>query len=682
MPNVGTPGHISTTVSGTKSKFQVIPDTYSMVDVVDFAPRTMSGTPQVSQLGLYTDVGQIGFGHGFGEWEYMEPKSYSYSGQGIDTRHNHIQLFTNPTTVQTGLTATRDVLRFLVQNTIPVMCQPAGLAFLDSSSNVASYQAFTWPTADTSRDMISNGKYLFISADSRMKLAYIAQPSNVAGTVLTFSGAGFEDNDQWATNGRVWIVDGTGEGTSSTITTSTGTTVTVSAWTGDTPTTDSWICLIADTGNDANPPAGYDSLAVFGGSVWAAERNTNYLHFWAETNGSDAEGDGLTDAAVIQVGPIGGTIVNLFPFLNQLHVFREDGIWVVNEQDTDALAYHTLDYLSEVSSSNFATVLVWNNFLIYTIRNNLYKYKTGIQLMTPPVWNDYPPYKQFGNFQGLFARGRHLYCLGQSNAANSDETTEATTGFVSLLAHDGVGWHKLHDLGVTTPSYFNAWLDPVNDFIYMYATTGSSGNLYRVQLQTYSDLAYPDYPTSGTFNLYTSYYDFGMGRIPKSFASLTLHGEFPTGTSVAVSYRTDDTTSWTSLGTFDADYEEVDFAAGVTGNRIQFKLTLATTNTSNTPAIRALIIKTMLRPDVKWGVNCDIIVASDLADQKQVVLGLTAAQIKTRLQDARDSVSPITFVDIYGTSWSAYLASCRFVVIAYEDTNAVQSIAKCTFVMV
>ncbi len=689
MPNVTTPGHMSITVSGSTTKLMVDPATYSKVDITDFAPRAVSGTPAFSTLGLYLDVAQDGFGHGFGEYEFGEPKSYAYSGTQIDTRHDWIQLYTNYGTAQAATASwiVRDmtVYRADIQTgttAIPVMVGDSGIEVFKPSDD--SRTSFDEHSLDF-RKVLHSGKYMFASSSGRLIRMWIGQPTSADATTATFTGAAFEDTDQWATTGYAWVFDGTNAGSKSAISASTATAVTVASWSAGTPSTDSWIMLIGYTGAEGNPPNNYDPMCLFGGSMWGAENGTNFLHFWAETNGTDAEGDGESDAGVILVGPSGGEIVNLQSFKNQLYVYRTDGVWVINEQDTDALAYHTLDYEAEMHPDNFKTALVWQGFLVFSIRQNLYKYRTGQQIITPPVWDEYAPYKQFGNFNGLMTKGPFLYVLGQSNAANATDeaATEAATGFVSLLATDGVGWHKLMDLPVTTPTIFNMWLDPYNDTIYMFAYDSSNkGTMWTIALQTYSDLPSPSYPTTGTQNWYSSYHDYGMSRINKSFGSVTLHGDFPTNTKVTVYYRIDSTTTWTELGEFDADMEEQDFAAGTTGKRIQLKLVFDTTTASSTPIVKAIIMKVMLRPDVLYGITCDVIVSDSLSDQRRLMLGHTASQIRSALESARSSVSPITLVDLTGDSNSAYLASLRFGVLTYEDTAAIEEIAHCTFVFV
>lgn len=674
-----TPGHISITVSGAKTKLIVDPNTYGMVDITDFAPRAVSGTPSFSTLGLYLDVAQESFGHGFGQVEFAEPQSYHYTGHQVDTRHKFASLWTNHT--QEALVVTNLLNKTIIRNSIPLL----GFGVLGLYARRPSGAGYIELIASTSIfDILDVGKYIILANLNRLMVADVATATAGGASTITFSGA------SWATN--VWagatllVFDGTALGNTRTVASNTATEITVTVPFSATPTTTSCFVVYKVTGSAVNQPTDFYKLTVFGGNYWAYERSTNRLHFWAEDDGSDAEG-GASDAGAVVVGSVtrGLGIVNMIPFQNQLWIFRWDGAWVINEQDTDALAYHTLDFSSETNVENFASVIVWQGFLVFAIRNRLYKYRSGLQDITPPVWDEYPPFKQFGGIRGLTARGKYLYMLAFSNEANSDETLETTTGFGSLLCHDGVGWHKLMDLPAGTPPYLsgaNMWYMPTTDKLYLYARTAANSWLWNIQLQTYSDVPYASYPTTGTHNLYTSYFDLGMRRIPKSFSSFIIRGNFPSGTSVVVAYRTDDTLSWTSLGTIDADMEELSFATSTTGKRIQFRLSLATSNASNTPVIKAIIMKCMIRPRVQYGMNCDIIVADSLSDHNRNAVGHTAKETRAALLAARDSIAPLTVVDLYGDSRTGYLSSLRFGVVGYEDSDAVQNVAHATFVFV
>lgn len=671
-------GHIGITQSGTTTKFLVDPHSYSEVDIVDFAPRAVTGTPSYSALGLYLDVGQDKWNHGFGQWEYSQPQNYQYTGHLVDTRHAGVSLMNNIETLNTS-GSSWTVNKLIDANTVVMMASTTGINVRKPSDG----SLITWPTISSANDLLNNGKYVFITHSGRMYVAYIAQVTSRTTTTITFTGADFEYTDMWVegTTGKIWCFDGTGVGTNDTITASAANTVSVASWTGTAPEANDWVMLLVQTGNAINPPNGFSKMTIFGGYYWGVEEGTHYLHFWSDVDGADAEGGGATDADVVVVGPPGRGIINLAPHNNQLWAFRSDGAWNIG---TDNLAYHTLDFSDQVSDDNFAFATVWNGFLIFPVRNRIYKYRSGLQDITPPVWSEYPPYKQFGAFTGGHVRGDFLYIFGKSNSANAtdESATESSSGFISLMATSGVGWHKLLDMPIANPDTIGMWLDADSNYLYMHEMASTTGNLYRLQFQELTDLPVASFPTSGEHNLYTSYYDFGFKRINKSFASVTIHGTFPTNTSVVVEYRLDDTTAWTTLGTFDTDYEEISFPAGTTGKRIQLRLDLKTTTASNTPVIVGTVIKLMMRPNVLYGVSADVIISDNLSDQHRLMLGKTATELRTALKNARNSVAPITFIDIYGQSSSAYLASVRFMVLEYEDTDAVQALARCTFVYV
>lgn len=676
------PGHIQATVGSTIYPFVIDPLSYSEVDVTDFAPRAVGSNVSLGELGLYTDAGQIDFGHGYGEMEFVEQQSYAYSGQYIDTRHGHIQLFSKATNI-TGLVASTAIRRIILHRNVPFVLYADRLAALDTSGSVIQYSGSQATFGgDTAYDVISTSKYMIVSNSGRLRVCDGGKVTSATSNTMTVASAGWY-TDVWA-GGKVYIIGGADAGDSGTITGNTATAITISGTFATALDTTSVYLLVAPTGNASNQATNFGKMTIFGGYYWAIERGTNYVHFWAEERASDAEGNGTADIAAIQVGPIGTPLNDLLGYDNQLYVFREDGAWAVHQ---DNLSYQTgLMFQAEQSSLNFKGALVWQGFLIFPIRNTLYKFRSGLQDITPPIWDDNLPFKMFGDYRGIMVRGRFMYALGQSNAANSDESaTEGTAGFISLLATDGVGWHKVLDVPFTSiPSEYDMWLDPVNDYLYIYGLN-ASGNpeVWYVQFEELSD--YPEaaaYPTGTFYNLYTSWFTFNMPRIPKSFASVTIGGFYPTNTSIQVSYRVTDGAAWTVLGTSSTDMEELDFPAGTTGKKIQLKIGLKTTSASATPVVKKIILKLMLRPDVLYGVSCDVIVSDDLSDPNRLVGRMTAKEIRAGLKACRSSVAPITLQDIHGDSASAYLSSVRFLTVAYEDMDAVQQIARCTFVYV
>lgn len=670
-------GHIALTVSGTTYEFVVDPDTYSEVDIVDFAPRAVAGTPAFSEMGLYLEVAQLGFGHGFGRLTFTEPASYAYTGHLVDTSHDFINLYTNPVQLySTGSGWT--VNKMFVHREVMVVCTNSGLFVVksDGTTLIETEASTVW------RDGLSNGDYFFLTKGTRMQVGDLGDVASATATTLVSN-----EDPEWTADlfngGTVYITEGTGAGQSQAVTDTTTDTLTVASWSTQ-PDATSKFLVIANAGAAGNPPNNLNKLAISGGYVWACENREPWLHFWAESDGTDAEGGQDTDTGAVRVGPGDVKIQNLLAAQNQLYVFRQDGLWAVGD---DEVAYHTLDFSDQVHTYNFKSVQLWNGFTIFPIRRSLYKYRSGLQDITPPAWTDGLPFRTFGEFRGMAARGKFLYVLGQSNGANTTEEPAEAAGFVTLLKTDGVGWHKVAVFSQSNPSAFDLWLDPAADRLYVFLldSVTSTGYLYYIRLQTHSEYPYVSYPTSGDHNWYSSFFDLGLKRISKSYAALMVEGDFPDSSCTIDAYfRVDENTTWTSLGTFTASVTPLAFPVGTTGKKVQIKLNLKTTSASYTPTVRALIVKQMLRPSVLYGATMDVIVQDDLNHPDGRKLGMTAAEIRTALKTARDSVSPITFTDLWGNSASAYVSSLRFVVNAFADEqdDIIESRARMTVVNV
>lgn len=662
--------HIELTVGGVTYKLVV--DSWGKVDVIDFAPRAIAGTPAFSEMGLYLDVSQESFGHGFGRWRFGEPESYAYTGHLVDTSHGFISLFSYPTQLATFA---NDHVKKLIAHRGVTLFITAGILHLVLTTGAV---AAVVGSLVSCQDLITNGNYFFIArSTARMLVGDLGDVGSAAPTTLTAL-----VNPAWTTDifatGTVVIYQGTGDGQSRTVSSNSADTLTVSSsWTTQPDVTSKFLVFV-NAGAAGNPPNNFYRLATFGGRMWASEYNLPYVHKWTQLDGSDAEGGAATDLNAIRVGPGNILINNLITFNNQMWVLREDGGWVIGDDD---VAYHTLNFGDQAHSDNFKVATVWNGFLYFSIRNTLYKYKSGLLDITPPRWNDDVPYKEFGGWMGLAPRGKFLYALGLSNTTNADEATE-TSAFGSIMRTDGVGWHKVMDVPQFAPLQGGMWLDPILDRMYFAARISSTGYLWYFPLQQYSDLPYVAFPTSGSHNLYTSYYDLGLRRISKSFANVMLDGDFPSGASVIVSYRLDSTLSWTVLGTLTAPMTALPFAASTEGKRVQLRLNLQSTGSGISPYIKTIIMKLMMRPKVLYGVNADVIVQSGLSGPDHSLLGHDASEIRAGLLAARDSVSPITLKDIYGGSASVYLSSLRFQMVEYEDTEEVAEIARCTFVYV
>jgi hypothetical protein len=489
-------GHVALTVDNTRYEFVVDPDSYSEVDIVDFAPRAVAGTPAFSEMGLYLDVAQMGFGHGFGRVTYSEPQSYQYTGNGVDTSHDFITLYTDLTLLTSG--ASFHLRKMFTHRETLIGIGDTGIYILEPDGSLGLMDTMVL------RDGISNGDYLFLTNSTRMWVGDLGAVASATSTTLTTA-----TDAEWTLDlfngGYIYIYYGTGAGQAAVaVTDTTADTLTVASW-GTQPDETSYFVVLAPAGVDGNPPNNFDKLGISGGYMWGAEYRNPWLHFWAESDGTDVEGGQDTDVDAVRVGPGDFRIKNLLSVQNQLYVFREDGVWAIGD---DNVAYHTLDFGDQVHQYNFWSVVVWNGFTIFPIRRSLYKYRSGLQDMTPPPFTDQLTFLSFGEFRGLVARGKYLYALGQCNGSNAGEESSEGTGFVALLKTDGVGWHKVAAFSHTNPSDFGLWLDPAADRLYVYIKDSGTehGYLYYVKLDTHSELPYPSYPVAGAHNWYSSYY--------------------------------------------------------------------------------------------------------------------------------------------------------------------------------
>jgi len=684
--------HVTMTVNGTKYRFIIRPESWAVVDIVDFSPRAVTGMPTRSELGLYLDVGQESFQHGYGYERFTQLGGYAWTGHLVDTSAGFACLFTEPS-----------YLGYLddIPDYPPSWCVHRDLLFIGTGSYLyglrsnGNLQLIT--AIDSITSIVSNGSRMFIArrgvAGSPSKRMFVADAGIVSHSDSTHLYALVEP--YWSTtpqvfaNGRVYIYDGVGIGQIRNVTANTSNSLTISpAWNTNPAGGDRFI-VFNDAGVAANPPYDFCKLALFGGYVWGAESYSPYLHFWSDTEGFSAEGNGNLDVNAVRVGPGEYLINNMIAFNNQLLVMREDGIWAIGD---DNVAYHLLNFADEAHVNNFRAACVWNGFLYFTVRNKLYRYKSGLQDATPPYWDTRWPFKAFGDFSALVPRGKFLHVFGRANDTTTLESTEQNKFGVIIRTDDAASWHKIADIyqsGYDVKDIPLAFYDSADDYLYYGVRTSAHANrlyIYRVKFDPMSDLPHRSFPTSGDHNLYTSFYDLNMIPIPKSFARVTLDGDFPSGASVVVGYRVDDSTSFTTLGTITSAGQYLDFPPNTTGKRIQLRLNLKTTSSTNTPLIRAVVLKVMARPDVKYGATFDVIVEDNMFTPDQGASELSAKQIRRALMAARDSVAPITFTDIYGESHAAYLSSLRFMLHDYvnEQGEVVHTgeVARCTVVYV
>ena len=425
----------------------------------------------------------------------------------------------------------------------------------------------------------------------------------------------------------------------------------------------------SNAGLDGNPPNDMKIAAMHGGMIWFAQDGTSFVHYDDTEDLSTLEGNGTADANAVTVGPGGLEIKNMLSFANALYVARADGLWVVN-QDDEFKARQVLNFSAETHADNFRSMVVFQGALYFPIRHRIYRW-TGSTIVdvTPQRLDDTFPFNQFAEYDNFISRGNYLYCT-----AKTDETSYTQ----SILAYDGVGWHRLMDpiAGSTSDEISMMALDPANDYIWFHLNK-STDETHYIQLRPKSNFPKESFSTSGNHYWYSSIHDMGFRKVTKSLRSIEFETDnCDANNTISVAYSIDDgsfittglsnpgagvgvvATSPTVTLTFD---DTIEF------KKIQFRLAF-TAQAAQSPVLKSLSMKYMMRPDTSSGYVFDVIAASGL-EYGGVVDSRTAAEIIADLLTVRASTSPVAFVNLVGESKKVYLASITESARSRESEN-------------
>lgn len=199
----------------------------------------------------------------------------------------------------------------------------------------------------------------------------------------------------------------------------------------------------------------------------------------------------------------------------------------------------------------------------------------------------------------------------------------------SIYIFDRNGFHNAFDTSNAVNFYS---LLSVSNILFV--GTGASGYVYRT--------VDGQYQTTGT--LQSSYFEAQLPSIYKHFRDVTLiYDSLPTGCSIAIDYRVDETGSWTNLGTANTPLSTkatFTYAVTVADLKVTYRITLTTTNVSSTPTLRKVLMRYVLSPDFKYlwkmRVACvDNIVWADATEPKAILgSAVTAGATSITLKSA------------------------------------------------
>lgn len=205
----------------------------------------------------------------------------------------------------------------------------------------------------------------------------------------------------------------------------------------------------------------------------------------------------------------------------------------------------------------------------------------------------------------------------------------------SILMNNGMGWHEMWRgyisvaktgtaSGQAVPFYYNqtsvsslktndiaVQVIPGETTDRMWVDYG--GEIYRLPI-TFNPRKDRSYEYADLSQLETAWMYGDLRDVEKYWHSIKLHTEDLSGADstnqiIRVEYKVDEDTSWTLAGYADTSpIDEVNLSNSydVTGHRIKFRFTLHTDDSQITPRILAIVVKAIVRVDVKkgWSVTC------------------------------------------------------------------------------
>lgn len=603
------------TINGKKYRVQL--ESYKEKDLADFAPRASvpGGSSIMAELLLYQPLNMTDWRHGYGFMWHTDAMGYLKTMGDVDTRAPGIVTFSSKPVDISDATDARKGGITTFNNTIYAWGENAG-----TNASLRKYSGGSWANvynpdgAAVVLNCLATEDYIFASAYN-LQVVKITS----AGTVTT-------------------------------------------------------------AGADA-ASKNFAEFCIHNGKIWAYQIGSNLLHYSTEDDLSDLYGDvdalGDPDPGAVTVGAGGFPLVGMVSYAGYLYVFRSDGVWTVGE---DNIARRVLDFSSENNPSvNFKVRVVYNGYLYFNVMSKLYQWNgSRLSDVTPPRLGDKFPYSEIRYYGAAVTASNYLYVLADWL---NDETS---TNYVSLFCFDGVGWHKLNDL------LSGATLAQVSTYpmaFYTYSTkqivVGVADKTYLITTP-FRDVASAPFPVSLSTTtspyLLTSRLDAGFRRIQKSTPSILVEADNVDSTRyLKVGYYLENSTTYQAFGTVTSpgvtelypNYPSTT-SSDATEEFYNMKLRVDFLNTSavntSTPILEGLTLRFLMRPEVFYGYNFNVVGAAnyvygDAEDSR------SPKDIRDDLQAARDSKSPIEFIDIYGVSHKCYISSLSLLAVERHNDS-------------
>lgn len=406
---------------------------------------------------------------------------------------------------------------------------------------------------------------------------------------------------------------------------------------------------ISDAGLDANA-TDYKWLVVHNGYVYAGKDGSNAIHYDNSETLASLQGNS-SDSNRLLVGLGNSPTIGAEVYNGNLYIRKRDGIWLLGE---DHIARRMLDFSAEASDNNLKSVGLINGFYIFALRDRILQWNGArVSDITPRKVTDTFPYVTYGLFDNFVAVGNYLYVTARTNESTYTE---------SLLAWDGVGWHKLTDLvtnGTDTISMLS--YESVNNRLW-YHLDATADVTYYIPFQSRSTFPYADFPTLGQHSLISSRIELGFRRVQKSMSTLIMETANLSASCYIKVYYAVDGGSWVFWQDVkDNGIVSLTNPGGTTTRQfyyIQLRFDFITTDAAETPILEGYTMMFIMRPVTRMGYSFRIVAATS-AQNSMFESEKTSSDILHDLQAVRNSVAPVQMIDLQGTIHTGYVTAIQ-----------------------
>jgi hypothetical protein len=439
-------------------------------------------------------------------------------------------------------------------------------------------------------------------------------------------------------------------------------------------------------GNDTATSVDYKWLHHHAGFLYAGKDLSssndfgNEVYFADDIDLGDLFGESSDDPDVMLAGIDGYGTIGAESIHEDLVILRPDGVYKM-EPDKSACK-PAIEYKDLVSTDNFLGHAIYNENLVYSIRDSIYQWNGfAVSNITPRALGDTFPYKSYGSFSNFVPVGKWMYALANDNT---------TYPSLDLLCFDGVNWFKLMsvyqgDSDNATGAVGNGMsYDVINDRLWVSYTSSEYITGY-VPCSTRSQFPFADFSTDGDHYLETSKQHAGFRMNAKSTPSILIEADnLSTDVYLEVEYKGDTDTVWRPWGGSSGETNiitedgltELVRPTGHTAETLsyyymQYRIYFRTNTSDQTPRMTSFIPRVLMRPKTLWGWDMTIAAMTD-GVHGQNLDKRSAYQIEQDLKTARNSVQPIEFYDIYGDLYYVSLTAVTPTAVEFHGDEGAQ----------